>query len=105
MIHNSSAIQTYNLASYGATMDGFVRFYHEQFMPHYGITNHTGAAGWKATNSLFATFFGINDVRRCTDQPLTKDDCSEIYGTLFTIYEFLLEQVSNPPSTDLLLSR
>ena len=94
MTYNSSAIQTYNMASYGATMDGFVRFYHEHFMPHYGITNHTGAARWNATNSLFATFYGINDVRRCTDQPLTKDDCGEIYGSLFAIYAFLLEQVS-----------
>lgn len=94
MIYNSSVIQTYNMAGYGATMDGFVRYYHEQFMPHYGVSNHTGAADWNATNSLFATFFGINDVRRCTDQPLTKDDCSEIYQSLFTVYGFLLEQVS-----------
>ncbi len=93
MNYNSSAIQTYNMASYGATMDGFVRFYHEHFMPNYGINNHAGAAGWNATNSLFATFFGINDVRRCTDQPSTRDNCSEIYGSLFAIYRFLLEQV------------
>ena len=92
--YNDSLIQTYNMASYGATMDGFVRFYHEHFMPHYGISNHTGAAGWNSTNSLFAIFFGINDVRRCTDQPLTKDDCSEIYESLFLIYRFMLEQVS-----------
>lgn len=93
MTYNSSAIQTYNMASSGATMDGFVRYYHEQFMPYYGTSNHTGAAGWNTTNSLFATFFGINDVRRCTDQPLTKDDCSEIFGSLFAIYGFLLDQV------------
>ena len=93
MTYNSSVIQTYNMANHGATMDGFVRFYHEQFMPYYGTSNHTGAAGWNTTNSLFATFFGINDVRRCTDQPLTKDDCSEIFASLFAIYGFLLEQV------------
>ncbi|CAD6575220.1 MAG: hypothetical protein ASARMPREDX12_007151 [Alectoria sarmentosa] len=93
MTYNSSVIQTYNMANYGATMDGFVRFYHEHFMPHYGISNHTGAARWNATNSLFTTFFGINDVRRCTDQPLTKDDCSEIFESLFAIYAFLLEQL------------
>ncbi|CAF9910001.1 MAG: hypothetical protein ALECFALPRED_006129 [Alectoria fallacina] len=93
LTYNSSVIQTYNMADYGATMDGFVRFYHEHFMPHYGISNHSGAAGWNATNSLFTTFFGINDVRRCTDQPLTKDDCSEIFESLFTIYGFLLEQL------------
>ena len=101
MTYNSSVIQTYNMANYGATMDGFVRFYHEHFMPHYGISNHTGAARWNATNSLFTTFFGINDVRRCTDQPLTKDDCSEIFESLFAIYAFLLEQVSNSPQTPL----
>ncbi len=95
MNYNSSAIQSYNMASYGATMDGFVRFYHEHFMPNYGINNHAGAAGWNATNSLFATFFGINDVRRCTDQPSTRDNCSEIYQSLFAIYRFLLEQVSS----------
>lgn len=99
MTYNSSAIQTYNMAGYGATMDGFVRFYHEQYMPYYGISNHSGAAGWNTTNSLFAMFFGINDVRRCTDQPLTKNDCSEIYGSLFAIYGFLLEQVSNSSPT------
>ena len=93
MTYNSSAIQTYNLASYGATMDGFVRFYHELFMPYYGVSNHTSATGWNATNTLFALFYGINDVRRCTDQPRTKDDCSEIYGSLFAIYGFLLDQV------------
>ena len=96
LTYNSSNLQTYNMASSGATMDAFVRFYHEQYMPYYGITNHTSAKGWNSTNSLFATFFGINDVRRCTDQPLTKDDCSEIYASLFTIYGFLLEQVSRP---------
>ena len=95
MTYNSSAIQTYNMASYGATVDGFVRFYHEQYMPHYGIVNHTSATGWNSSNTLFATFYGINDVRRCTDQPLTKDDCSELYETLITIYGFLLEQVSS----------
>lgn len=93
MTYNSSAIRTYNMASYGATMDAFVRFYYENYMPYYGIANHTGAAGWNGTNSLFATFFGINDVRRCTDQPLTKDRCGEIYAGLFTIYGFLLEQL------------
>ncbi|KAL9133146.1 MAG: hypothetical protein Q9175_005679 [Cornicularia normoerica] len=97
MTYNSSAIQTFNMADNGATMDGFVRFYHEHYMPHYGIRNHTDAAGWNTTNSLFATFFGINDVRRCTGQPLTKDDCSEIYASLFAIYGFLLEQVNNLP--------
>lgn len=94
MTYNDSLIQTYNMASYGATMDGFVRFYHEHFMPRYGISSHIGAAGWNSTNSLFAIYFGINDVRRCTDQPLTKDDCSEIYESLFFIYRFMLEQVS-----------
>ena len=96
MTYNSSAIQTYNMAESGATIDGFVRSYHEHFMPHYGVTNHTDAAGWNATNSLFATFFGINDVRRCTDQPPTKDHYGDIYGSLFAIYGFLLEQVNSP---------
>lgn len=95
MTYNRTAIQTYNMARFGATMDGFVRYYHELYMPHYGISNHTKATGWNSTNTLFATFYGINDVRRCTDQLLTKNDCSEIYETLFTIYGFLLEQVSN----------
>lgn len=103
MTYNNSAIQTYNMAGYGATMDGFVRFYHEQFMPLYGMSNHTGAAGWTATNSLFATFFGINDVRRCTDQPLIKDDCSELYGSLFAIYGFLLEQLYNTGARNFLI--
>lgn len=103
MTYNSSAIRTYNMANYGATMDGFVRFYHEHFMPHYGIANHTGAAGWNATNSLFATFFGINDVRRCTDQPLSKDDCGEIYASLFAIYGFLLEQLYTAGARNFLL--
>ena len=83
------------MAGYGATIDGFARFYHGDFMPHYGITNHTGAAGWNATNSLFATFFGINDVRRCTEQLSTKDDYGEIFGSLLAIYGFLLEQVNS----------
>ena len=96
MTYNVSTIRTYNMANYGATMDGFVRYYHEHFVPYYGITNHTGAVGWNKTNSLFATFFGINDVRRCTDQPLTKDNCSEVYATLLAIYAFMLEQVSKP---------
>ena len=95
MNYNSSAIQTYNMAGFGATVDSFLLFYHERYMPYYGISNHTEATGWNSTNSLFATFFGINDIRRCTDQPLTKDDCSEIYETIFFIYGFLLEQVSN----------
>lgn len=63
-------------------------------MPYYGIANHTGAVGWNATNSLFATFFGINDVRRCTDQLSKKDDFGEIYASLLAIYRFLLEQVN-----------
>ena len=95
LTYNSSVIRTYNIAGYGATMDAFVRFYHEQYLPYYGITNHISATGRNSTNSLFATFFGINDVRRCTEQPLMKNDCSEIYASLFSIYGFLLEQVSN----------
>lgn len=103
MTYNSSVIQTYNMASYGATMDGFVRFYHEHYMPYYGMANHTGAAGWNGTNSLFATFFGINDVRRCTDQPPTKDHFEEIYGSLFIIYGFLLEQLYTTGARNFLL--
>ena len=103
LTYNSSVLQTYNMAMYGATMDAFVRFYHEQYMPYYGITNHTSATGWNSTNSLFATFFGINDVRRCTDQPLTKDDCSEMYASLFALYGFLLEQVSKPSPERLMI--
>ncbi|KAM0797630.1 hypothetical protein BDR22DRAFT_810135 [Usnea florida] len=101
--YNNSVINTYNMASYGATMDGFARFYHEHYMPHYGIRNHTDAVGWNASNTLFATFFGINDVRRCTDQPLTKDDCSEIFTSLFAIYAFLLEQLYQTGARNFLL--
>ena len=98
MGYNRSAIQTYNMADYGATVDGFVQFYHQRYMPYYSISNHTGAIGRNTTNSLFISFFGINDVAKCPSPSLMKDGCSEIFDSLFIIYRFLLEQVSNLPS-------
>lgn len=85
------------MAGSGHKIDAFVGRYHHEFVPRYGVANHTLAAGWNSSNSLFATFYGINDVRSCTDQPLMKDDCGSYFKSLFTIYGFLLEQVNSFP--------
>lgn len=67
--YNSSTLLTYNLADGGATIDtatvlpwkpgvySLIDQVHERFLPYYGRN-----ASWKADNTLFAFWIGINDV-------------------------------------------
>ena len=66
--YNASYLQTYNLAVGGATLDndivpGFMVPIATQiyniFMPYYGSAHKPA---WKATNTLFIMFCGINDI-------------------------------------------
>ncbi|KAF2462825.1 uncharacterized protein BDR25DRAFT_386053 [Lindgomyces ingoldianus] len=70
LTYNASVVSTYNFAFPGAVVDGSItpnRFrpmkqqVHEFFLPNYA-QNNTSKATWKSDNTLFASFFGINDV-------------------------------------------
>lgn len=68
--YNDSYVQTYNLAKGGASVDSFglpnpFRPFDQQvekfFLPSYA-QNNTTLATWRSDNTLFTSFFGINDV-------------------------------------------
>lgn len=66
--YNASSLLTYNFAAGGATIDpdifisripSFRNQVSDIFLPTYG---NASTASWDSSNSLFITFFGINDV-------------------------------------------
>ena len=101
--YNDSLIETYCLAHGGATVDGdilphgsdFVSQLHKEFLPNYG-NNET--RGWASSNSLFAAFFGINDILVSSEDPVIKDDRAAVYDRIFVTYSTLLDQVMLPLS-------
>ena len=96
--YNQSFIETYNLAYGGATVDSalvaqyeptvldFVQQVNQEFLPVYGTS--ANVAGWTADNSLFAAFFGINDVGNSYG---AQNDA--LNGEIFSIYLKLINQV------------
>lgn len=96
--YNESYIQTYNLAYGGATVDSALVAPYEptvlsvknqvqdEYLPTYGSA--PASAPWKASDSLFAFFIGINDVGNSWWL-----NNSTLYDDIFAVYSGLLEQV------------
>ena len=97
-VYNQSFIETYDLAYGGAVVDSslvaqyeptvldFVQQVNDEFIPVYaGVDN---GVGWTSANSLFAAFFGINDVGNSySEQNATLND------DIFVVYARLVDQV------------
>ncbi|MCJ1241910.1 hypothetical protein MMC14_009916 [Varicellaria rhodocarpa] len=97
-VYNQSFIETYNLAYGGAVVDSslvaqfqptvldFVQQVNDEFIPVYaGVDN---GVGWTSVNSLFAAFFGINDVGNSySGQNATLND------DIFVVYARLVDQL------------
>lgn len=96
--YNASFVKTYNMAYGGATVDSaLVAPYastvlslkdqvQTEFLPRYG--SHPADAPWKAADSLFAFFIGINDVGNSWWL-----NNATLYDAIFTQYTSLLNQV------------
>jgi phospholipase/lecithinase/hemolysin len=97
--YNRSTVLTYNLASGGATVDSaLVAPYaptvvsvkeqvRTQFLPIYG--SETKSVAWRANDSLFAFFIGINDVGNAW----YRDNSTAIYDSIFSVYASLIRDV------------
>ncbi|MCJ1307704.1 hypothetical protein MMC25_001352 [Agyrium rufum] len=95
--YNQSFLETYNLAYGGATVDSslvaqylptvldFVQQVNDEFIPYYVKKN---TAGWTSENSLFAAFFGINDVGNSYGSGNTT-----LNGDIFVVYAQLVDQL------------
>jgi len=97
--YNKSLIETYNLAYGGATVDSslvaqyeptvldFVQQVNDEFIPTY-VEKKTAA--WTSANSLFAAFFGINDVGNSYSQ-----QNATLNADIFKVYSSLVEKLYN----------
>jgi phospholipase/lecithinase/hemolysin len=96
--YNQSLIQTYNLAYGGATVDSalvapyepqvlsFRQQVNQEFFPYYVEVNN---AQWTSKNSLFASFFGINDVGNSYYQT----NATAIIQAVFNVYAGLIDEL------------
>lgn len=95
--YNESLVDTYNLTVSGSTVNNtvlgvsstadLVHQISDRFVPSYVRKN---TAGWTSSNSLFALFFGINDVNRSWNKRNPK-----INDAVFSSYLNLLNSVSS----------
>ncbi|MCJ1254070.1 hypothetical protein MMC24_001884 [Lignoscripta atroalba] len=95
--YNESFVETYNLAYGGATVSAdlvaqylptvldFRAQVNQEFIPYY-VDQDT--AQWTSSNSLFAAFFGINDVGNSYGQ-----QNATLNGDIFVVYSGLVEQL------------
>ncbi|KAL8718509.1 MAG: hypothetical protein Q9225_004358 [Loekoesia sp. 1 TL-2023] len=93
--YNESLVDTYNLAVSGSTVNNtvlglsstadLVHQVSDRFVPSYVRKN---TAGWTSSNSLFALFFGINDVNRSWNKKNPK-----INDAVFSSYLNLLNSL------------
>jgi hypothetical protein len=96
--YNRSVIETYNFARVGATVDrtliphgsDFVHQFREGFLP---IHADAERAKWDAPTSLFAVFFGMNDVLLGLEQ-YDKQEIPWLFDQDFITYASLIEEVS-----------
>lgn len=94
--YNASFISTYNFAFGGAVVDGSVtpsgfrpmkQQVQQFFMPVYSSANGTNTQ-WESNNSLFLSFFGINDVTGTY-----KLSNKTVNAAIFASYSSLVEQL------------
>ena len=102
--YNQSLIETYNLAYGGATVDSnLVKPYEPQvlsfreqvndwFFPYYvedSSSSNTSSPFYSSSSTLFAAFFGINDV----GNSYFESNSSAILDAIFTVYAGLLSEL------------
>ncbi|KAF8852714.1 hypothetical protein BDZ45DRAFT_599510 [Acephala macrosclerotiorum] len=106
--YNASLLQTYNLASSGATLDNaIVPGYpmsvalqvYQRFMPHYADAH---SPSWKASDTLFVMFAGIVDSIMMNGRR-DPDDLSNINGNLTLVYSKLLDSLYGAGARNFLL--
>lgn len=96
--YNDSSLETYNFAMNGATVDRAIvphgsDFVHQYltFLETYWSTE-SGAPSWNSSNTLFAAFFGINDINAALETS-KKAERKKIVK-IFKTYSTLLDKVS-----------
>lgn len=106
--YNESLIETYNLAYGGATVDSalvapyepqvlsFRQQVNEEFFPYYVEQYNTQ---WSSSNSLFASFFGINDI----GNSYSEGNATAIIEAVFNIYAGLLQELYQAGARNFLL--
>ena len=106
--YNQSLIETYNLAYGGATVDSalvvpykpevlsFRQQVNEEFFPYYVEKKN---ADWTSSNSLFAFFFGINDV----GNSYFESNSTAILDAVFNVYSGLLQELYQSGARNFLL--
>lgn len=77
---NSSSISSYSSDSYELSS-----------RRKYSNKNHTPQ--WHSSNSLFAVFFGINDITVTLEDPLTNEYKYETFQDIFSTYSRLVDQL------------
>lgn len=97
--YNDSLIFSYNFAVAGATVDSFgmpgrprpmdqqVRQF---FLPTYAPNSINSIAAWSSANSLFTTFFGINDVNFSLSG---QANMTAVQGQIFVTYAQLIDEL------------
>jgi len=96
--YNESFLETYNMGFGGAVVSSdlvppflptvdFRQQVNNEFIPYYVQKNTTS---WTPDNSLFAFFFGINDVNISYGKRN-----ATLNGDIFVVYRSLIEQVGN----------
>jgi hypothetical protein len=92
--YNQSYIETYCFARSADTINASITphgsdFVHEvrrDFLPLYGDL------GWRSGSSLFAMFFGVNDVNVVAEE--WEDDVEGLLDGIFVTYRSVVEEVS-----------
>lgn len=92
---NSSVLQTFVFARSGSTVNGsiiphgpdFVGQVQNDFLPRYGERN---ASSWQPYTSLFAMYFGINDINVALEM---HEITTVIFDEIFASYSNLVDQV------------
>ncbi len=101
---NKSYIETYCLARSSGTVnasitphgtDDFVKVLQGDFLPIYGGPSESG---WHSSSSLFAMFFGVNDINMVAEE--WEDDIPMILDEIFATYISLVGQVSTMTFTN-----
>ncbi len=96
--YNQSVIETYNFARVGATIDHALIPHGSSFVHQLRkgfLTVHADEEGakWDASTTLFAIFFGMNDVLLGLEQ-YDKQEIPWLFDQEFITYASLIEKVS-----------
>ncbi|KAF2635224.1 hypothetical protein P280DRAFT_197923 [Massarina eburnea CBS 473.64] len=98
--YNDSLIYSYNIAMGGASVDSFgqpsmFRPFDQQvrqfFLPNYAQNSTKAKARWRSNDTLFTSFFGINDVN--ASFKLGRANMSALHDTIFATYAKLVDEL------------